>query len=724
MHAIAGEKKTVMNAAISSLFCPKAIAVIGASRRPEAVGHALVDNLLSGGFKGLLYLVNPKAQDICGLNCYASVEAIPGAFDLAIIIVPPVSAVETLQACANQGAKAAIVISAGFREIGAEGRRIEDQLKAVADKYGIALLGPNCLGLISTDPLNPVNASFARTMPKAGNIAFVSQSGALCTAVLDYAKGAGIGFSKFISLGNKAALNEIDLLNYLKDDSQTQVILMYVEDLVNARQFIETGLEITGDLLRSKPILVIKSGRTARGALAAQSHTGSLMGADEVYDAIFAQAGVLRMDSTQQMFDLAVAFSRQPCPTGPRTAIITNAGGPGIMATDTCIRSGLTLAQFESATEAALAKVLPPTANIHNPIDVVGDARADRYEEALRIVSKDPNVDSLLVILTPQAMTAIEETAQVIVKVSKEINIPLIACFMGIADVSGGVQILEDNGIPHYRFPENAGQVLGQMYRYRQWIQRPRTSVKVFPVDVSKVKTILKETAARGQAMVPIDQAMEIFQAYGFPVLPFGFAKTGKAAAVTAERIGYPVVVKAISPQIVHKFDFGAVRLSLKNKTEVFSACQDMKDKFQKVFPNGSLDGFFVQAMSAKGKQVILGMNRDAALGPTLMFGLGGIYVEVLKDVTFRLAPLRERSAELMVQSIRGYRILQGVRGEKPSDVAKITECIERLSQLVCDHPEIKEMDLNPLMVHEEGQGASVLDARIILDLNLFEKNM
>jgi len=719
MNAIVKEK-IPRQSSVVSLFSPQAIAVIGASRRPESVGYALVDNLLNGGFKGPLYLVNPKGQEVCGLNCYRSVEAIEHIFDLAVVIVPPLAVVETLRACGQKGAKAAIVISAGFREVGAEGRRIEDQLKAVAEEYGIALLGPNCLGLISTDPLNPVNASFSRTMPKAGNIAFVSQSGALCTAVLDYAKGAGIGFSKFISLGNKAALNEIDLLNYLKNDPQTHVILMYVEDLVNARQFIETSAEITGDLSQSKPILVIKSGRTAQGAQAAQSHTGSLMGADEVYDAIFAQAGVLRMDSAQQMFDLAVAFSRQPFPKGPRTAIVTNAGGPGIMATDTCIRSGLTLARFEPSTEEALAKVLPPTANIHNPIDVIGDARADRYEEALRIVSKDPNVDSLLVILTPQAMTAIEETARVIVNVSKEIKIPLIACFMGIADVSGGVQILEDNGIPHYRFPENAGQVLGLMHRYQEWIQRPRTSIKSFRVDASKVTRILKETAASGQTMVPIDQAMEIFQAYGFPVLPFGFAKTSTAAAALAKQIGYPVVVKTISPQIVHKFDFGAVRLSLKSESEVLSACQEMTDKFRKIFPAGSLDGFFVQAMSAKGTQVILGMNRDATLGPTLMFGLGGIYVEVLKDVTFRLAPIRQRSAELMVQSIRSYRILQGVRGEKPADVLKITECIERLSQLVCAHPEIKEIDLNPLMVHDEGQGASVLDARIILDLKQF----
>ncbi|HCM42809.1 MAG TPA: acyl-CoA synthetase [Candidatus Omnitrophica bacterium] len=700
---------------LTHLFSPRSIAVIGASRRPETVGYAMVDNLLRGGFKGKIHLVNPKADEICGLPCFHSVEAIPESFDLAVVIVPPSASAATLKACGEKGAKAAIVITAGFREIGAEGRKLEDELCAVAQDYGIAMLGPNCLGMINTDPDFLVNASFARTMPVAGNIAFISQSGALCTAVLDYAKGAAIGFSKFVSLGNKSALNEIDMLTYLKHDPKTHVILLYVEDLVDARRFIEASREITGELEKSKPILVIKSGRTAQGAQAAQSHTGSLMGADEVYDAIFAQAGVLRMDSIQQMFDLAIAFSKQPFPTGPNTAIITNAGGPGIMATDTCIRAGLSLAKFKPETEAALSKVLPPTANIHNPIDVIGDARADRYEEALKIVAKDPNVDSILVILTPQAMTAIEETAQVIVKAAKGIKVPIISCFMGIADVSAGVKILEENGIPHYRFPENAGQVLGLMHRYQQWIQRPRTSVKAFKVDSAAVKKIIQETKQSGQEMVPIDRAMAIFEAYGFPVLPYGFARTPQEAANLAEKIGFPAVVKTISPQIVHKFDFGAVRLNLSDAQEVAQACNLMTAKFKQVFPEGKLDGFFVQKMSAKGLEVILGMNRDAALGATLMFGLGGIYVEVLKDVTFRLAPLRERSAELMVEEIRGYRMLKGVRGEKPSDIAKITECIERLSQLACDHPEIQEIDMNPLMVHADGLGASVLDARIIL---------
>ena len=715
MVATTQKKSKNSSLALEGLFCPRSIAVIGASSHPEKVGYALVDNLRRGKFTGELYLVNPKVDEICGYHCSRSVAAIAGNFDLAVVIVAPSIAVETLRECGKKNAKAAIVITAGFREVGPEGRKLEDELKRAADECGIALLGPNCLGLINTDPAFSVNASFSRTMPVAGNIAFVSQSGALCTAVLDYAKGADIGFSKFVSLGNKAALSEIDMLNYLKDDPQTDVILMYLEDLVDARKFIETSSQITGGSGKNKPILVIKSGRTALGARAAQSHTGSLMGADEVYDAIFAQAGVQRMESIQQMFDLAIGFSRQPAPKGPRTAIVTNAGGPGIMATDTCVRSGLTLAEFSNHTKVELAKVLPSTANIHNPIDVIGDAQADRYEEALRVVAQDPNVDSLLVILTPQAMTAIEETARVIVKVTKEIKIPLIACFMGIVDVSAGVRVLEENGIPHYRFPENAAQVLGQMYRYRQWIERPRTTVKSFQVESAKVKAIIGKAKSQGEKMVPIDQAMEILSAYGFPVLPFSFAKDEVEAVRAAEKIGYPVVVKSISPQIVHKFDFGAVRLKLADASAVKTACQEMKSKFSQVFPTGNLEGFFVQRMSNKGTEVILGMNRDVTLGPTIMFGLGGIYVEVLKDVTFRLAPVVERSAELMVKSIRGYRILQGVRGEKASDTGTIIDCIERLSQLVCDHPEISEIDINPLMVHEDGRGASVLDARIIL---------
>lgn len=702
---------------LKSLFEPRSIAVIGASRNKDAVGGALIDNLLEAGYKGKIHLVNPKAEEISGLKCYPSVDSIPDNFDLAVIIVLSHLVPDVLKQCAQKGARAAIVISAGFREIGPAGRALEEKVLKVAVENKIALLGPNCLGLINTDPSFAVNASFARSMPSRGNIAFISQSGALCTAVLDYAKGTHVGFSKFVSLGNKSCLNEMDMLRYLKDDPQTDVILMYLEDLTDARGFIELAREITGDQAKTKPILVIKSGRTLQGAKAAQSHTGSLMGSDEVYDAIFAQAGVLRIESVEEMFDLAIAFSEQPFPKGGRVAIVTNAGGPGIMATDACIRKGLTLASFDPATVENLRKVLPPTANVHNPIDVIGDARHDRYEEALRIAVKDPGVDSVLVILTPQAMTDIEEIAGVIVNVNKTSKVPIIACFMGIVDVSKGVKILVENGIPNYRFPEGAARVLSAMNDYQSWLKRPRTVVRNFPLDKSAIDKVIKKALKAGQSFLPIDQSMEILKAAGFPVLPFAFAENIPEAFKKSKKIGFPVALKLISPQVVHKFDFGAVRLNLKSEEEVMAACHEMEYKFFKIFPQGKIEGFFIQTMSQKGVEVILGMNQDPQLGSTLMFGLGGIYVEVLKDVIFRLAPLRERSAEMMVQSIRGYKILKGVRGEKASDIKVIEESLQRLSQLSCEFPAIKEIDINPMTVHEKGKGASVLDARIILNI-------
>lgn len=386
------------------------------------------------------------------------------------------------------------------------------------------------------------------------------------------------------------------------------------------------------------------------------------------------------------------------------------------MATDACIRQGLNLAVFQDSTVENLRKVLPSTANLHNPIDVIGDARHDRYEEALKIACKDPGVDSVMVILTPQAMTNIEEIAQVIVGVNKTSKIPIIACFMGIVDVSQGVKILEENKVPHYRFPEGAARVLAAMNRYQSWIKRPRTSVKTFSFEKEKIEKIIRRAQKSGETFLPIDASMSVLQAAGFPVLPFAFAENAAQAAFEAGKMGFPAALKLISPQVVHKFDFGAVRLNLKNEKEVAEACAEMERKFFKIFPGGKVQGYFLQRMSPKGVEVILGMNRDSHLGPTIMFGLGGIYVEVLKDVTFRLAPLRERSAALMIESIRGYKILKGVRGEKPSDTSSIEESLQRLSQLACDFPQIKEIDLNPLMAHEKGKGANVLDARIILE--------
>lgn len=699
---------------LKALFEPKVIAVVGASRRTEAVGYAILKNLLQTGYKGKIYPVNPKAADVLGVKCIPTVAEIPETIDMAIFIIPGAAVPAELEACAKKGARAAIVISAGFREIGGEGVRLEREIKQISDAYGIAVLGPNCLGLINNDPNLALNASFAGTIPKNGNIAFISQSGALGTALLDYAQGENVGFSKFISLGNKVDVTEIEILRYLKDDPNTDVIMMYLEDIGNGREFIELAREITGgETKKAKPILVIKSGRTAQGAKAASSHTGSLMGADEVYDAVFAQSGVLRMDSAEEMFDLAIVFANQPLMKGSRVAIVTNAGGPGIMATDACVRYGLQMAEMSPETVAKLKEKLPPTSNFSNPIDVIGDAQHDRYEHALRTVIAEPNVDAVLVLLTPQAMTEAEATAQVIVDLDKASDKTIVTCFMGHSDVEAGVKVLKANQIPHCAFPENSAQTLAVMNRYQQRLHRPRTGIKQYKVNRQAVDAVLRQAMADGQKFLPINLSMEIFSAYDLPVIPWAFVRTAEDAWEQAVKIGFPVVMKVVSQQIVHKVDVGGVRLNLNSADDVQHAFKDIMAVGERL--KAKIDGVFMQRMAPKGREVILGMKRDPHFGPILMFGLGGIYVEALKDVTFRVAPIRERSAYDMPRNIRAFKLLQGVRGEPPADLEAIADCLKRLSQLSCDHPEIDEIDMNPLMVYGEGKGAGVIDARIIL---------
>jgi acetyltransferase len=694
---------------------PQSVAVIGASRQPGTVGYAVLSNLLMGQYTGVVYPVNPKAKAICGVRAYSSVTEIPDPVDLAVVIVRASLVPQVLEECGQKGIKGAIVISAGFKETGPEGAKLEAQVKEIAHHYGIALVGPNCLGVINTDPNYRLNASFAKEMPLPGNIAFISQSGALCTAVLDYAKGQGIGFSKVVSLGNKADVNENDFLAYLWQDPQTQVILLYIEELSDGRRFLQLAREITGEGDSRKPILALKAGRTPAGARAVASHTGSLAGSDEVYEALFAQAGVLRADTVEDLFEYAIAFANQPLPNGRRTVIITNAGGPGIMATDACVRYGLELAQLSEETLDQLREKLPPHASLLNPIDLIGDAQHDRYEAALDAVLGDPNVDAVVVLLTPQAMTDIENIAHVIVQKSKQRVKPILACFMGLVDISAGVNILKENGVPCYSFPEDAVRALAAMVRYVDWVRRPRTGVKLFPVDTERARSLLSEAPVSEHGFVPEEVAFQVLEAYGFPVLPWGVAKTPEEAVSIARQIGYPVVLKVLSPDVVHKFDVGGVQLNLNSDSDVRQAFDKIINSVKQHLPEARIEGVIVQAMAKKGREVILGLKRDPQFGPILMFGLGGIYVEVLRDVTFRFAPVRELGAYRMVRDIRTYRLLEGVRGEPPADIDKIVECIERLSQLAIEQDLIEELDINPLIVYPQGEGAVVVDVRIML---------
>lgn len=678
---------------------PQSVAVIGASRQPGTVGYAVLSNLLMGQYTGIVYPVNPKAKAICGVRTYPSVLEIPDPVDLAVIIVRAPLVPQVLEECGQKGVKGAIVISAGFKETGPEGAKLEAQVREIAHHYGIALVGPNCLGVINTDPNYRLNASFAKEMPLPGNIAFISQSGALCTAVLDYAKGQGIGFSKVVSLGNKADVNENDFLAYLWQDPQTQVILLYIEELSDGRRFLQLAREITGEGDNRKPILALKAGRTPAGARAVASHTGSLAGSDEVYEALFAQAGVLRADTVEDLFEYAIAFANQPLPNGRRTVIITNAGGPGIMATDACVRYGLELAQLNEKTLEQLRQKLPPHASLLNPIDLIGDAQHDRYEAALDAVLDDPNVDAVIVLLTPQAMTDIENIANVIVQKSKQRVKPILACFMGLVDISAGVNILKENGVPCYSFPEDAVRALAAMVKYVDWVRRPRTGFKMFPVDTERARNLLSKAPVSEHGFIPEEVAFQVLEAYGFPVLPWGVVKTPEEAVSVARQIGYPVVLKVLSPDIVHKFDVGGVQLNLNSDSDVKQAFEKIINSVKQHLPEARIEGVIVQAMAKKGREVILGLKRDPQFGPILMFGLGGIYVEVLRDVTFRFAPVRELGAYRMVRDIRTYKLLEGVRGEPPADIDKIVECIERLSQLAIEQDLIEELDINPLIV-------------------------
>lgn len=697
------------------ILSPRSIAVIGASRRRDSVGQAVFSNILLGGYKGVVYPVNPKATSILEVKAFASILDIPGRVDLAVVVVPAKIVPKVVEDCGAKGVKGLVIISAGFKEVGGKGLRLEDKVKAIANRYGMSLLGPNCLGLINTDPAISMNASFATRMAMEGNVSFITQSGALCTAALDYAKGEGIGFAKFVSMGNKADITENDLLLVLKDDPKTDVILMYLEDLSDEREFIRIAREITGETPRRKPIIAVKSGRTLPGASAVLTHTGALAGSDEVYDAIFAQCGVLRVDSVEELFNCAIAFSNQPLPKGDNIAIVTNAGGPGIMATDACIRHGLKMATLQERTRLKLKKSLPKNASIQNPVDVVGDAKHDRYQVTLAATLADRHVDAVIVILTPQAMTDIEEIASTICRANSRHRKPILACFMGIVDVSRGVDLLKKGKVPHYRFPEAAARTLACMNYYLQWVTRPRTKVKTFKVDKSKAKTIIQKAKRKGRTNLGEIESMDLLKAYGFAVLESILARNEEECLKTAEDIGYPVVIKIVSPDILHKVDVKGVRLNIKNPRELVRAFEQMIRDVRRLKPKADIWGVNVQRMAMEGKEVIVGMKRDPHFGPILMFGLGGVYVEALKDVTFRLAPIRELSAIRMIKSIRAHSILEGIRGDRPSDTSSLAECLERLSQLAIDFDLIQEVDLNPIIVYEKGKGCRVAHARIII---------
>jgi acetyl coenzyme A synthetase (ADP forming)-like protein len=693
---------------LESLLCPKAVAVIGASRTPGKVGHDIVANLKAGGFQGQIVPVNPSANEIVGLKCYPDLKAFGDTIDMSVIAVPTRSVKAAVDSSIQAGAKSVVIITAGFREVGHEGAELEKEIAQMCNTSGVRLLGPNCLGLINTH--HCMNASFAKHMPQLGEISVISQSGALATAILDWAAARHLGLAKMISIGNKADLSEIDFLSALAQDEQTKVIVGYLESIVSGDEFIK----VAESAASVKPVVILKSGTTSAGVKAATSHTGSLAGADIAYGAAFRRAGVIRAATFEELFDYATALAMQPLPKGDRVAIITNAGGPGIMAADAVEHSGMTVANLNYFTATALKKKLPAAASVGNPIDVLGDADPDRYATALNAALDDDSVDAIIVILTPQAMTRPAETARAVAGCIRG-NKPVLAAFMGGQDVMPGREELVASNLPDYTSPERAVAALKAMCEYAAWRRRPPRIVTRFPVNRRRVERVIARHVKLGQSQILEVEAKEILRAYDFTVPPGEVATTADEALEIALRVGYPVAMKIVSPDIVHKSDVGGVRVSLTNPEAVRDAFDLMMLRIQRRAPEARLEGVYVEKMAPRGREVIIGMSRDPQFGPMLMFGLGGIFVEVMKDVTFHLAPITADEAMQMLLGTRSYALLKGARGQTGVDLTSIANSLQRISQLVTDFPQIAELDINPLIVGEVGTEAVVADARMTL---------
>ncbi len=681
--------------------------MVGVSREEGKVGHYIFDNLLAAGFAGPVFPVNPKASDVHGHVCYPDISSIPEPVDLAVVVVPAGAVNAVVEQCGARGTRAVVIISAGFKETGREGAALEREVLATAARHKIRILGPNCLGLISTS--SNLNASFAPSMPGQGSIAFMSQSGALGTAVLDWAAGEGIGLSRFVSLGNKADVSEVDLVRAWSQDQDTAVVAAYLEAVTDGRAFVEAATALSA----VKPVIALKAGGSDAGARAVSSHTGSLAGSEQAYEAAFRKAGVIRARSVQELFDFAVGFARQPLPAGPGLVILTNAGGPAILATDACERSGVGLASLEPETIAALRDALPPAAAFYNPVDVLGDAPPERYEQAGEILSADPNVRSILVVLTPQAMTDAAGTARAVVRLSERSGIPVFASFMGKEAIAGAIPILRNGRVPQFDFPERAVATLGAMLAQRRRLDAPGAVPTAIEADSAVVREAIDHARAANRTFITEQSASRIAAAYGIRVPAGGIARDLAQARRLAEEVGYPVVLKIASPDILHKSDIGGIRVGITDAEELASAYEDILSRVRARMEDATIWGVTVQRMLDPGREVIIGVNRDPQFGPLLMFGLGGIYVEVMKDVTFRLCPVTAEEARMMLSEIRGFGLLRGARGQHAADLDAVIDTIVRVSALVTDFPEITELDINPLIVADKGAGAVAADIRI-----------
>ena len=689
-----------------NFFNPQSIAVIGASRTPGKVGYDILKNILQYGYQGAVYPINPEAPEILGVKAYPSILDIPGEVGLAVVVVPPPKVGEVISQCGAKKIDSAIIITAGFGESGSEGTKLEDDLVRRAKESGMRFIGPNCLGVIDTH--SRVNASFAAGMPATGSIGFFSQSGALCVAVLDRALAEDIGFSKFISMGNKADISDTDIMLALAEDENTKVILGYIEGVKDGRQFMETASQVS----KKKPIIILKSGITSSGARAASSHTGALSGREAAFDAAFKQSGVIRAHSFAELFNFALAFANQPLPHGPNIAIVTNSGGPGILAADASDQAGLQLIPLHKETVDKLRTFLPPFASFYNPVDILGDASAERYAKALTIVLQDEKIHGVIVLLTPTAIVDVDATATAVASIASSIDKPILTSFMGKKRVEPGAKILMKSHVPNYSYPEDAVSSLNAMYRYQVLINKPDKTYARLDDLKDKVSYIFEKVKEEKRERLSESEVYEVLKTYGFLQPKSLLARTSEDAVAAAKGIGYPVAMKIISPQIIHKSDVGGIRLNLNSKKEVADAFFNITNRVKDITPGAIIYGVMIQEMVLDGKEVIIGITRDAQFGHMIMFGLGGIYVEVLKDISFRIAPLSHEDAIEMIREVKTFPLLRGVRGEVEADISAIKKSLLSFSQMTVDFPQIIEADINPLLVKKRGEGVVAIDAR------------
>ncbi len=695
------------------IFEPRSIAVIGASRRVDTIGYVILDSLLRDGYAGAVYPVNPHASVVHSIQAYPSIREVPGPVDLAVIVVPKEHVLHVAEECGEVGVSGLVVISAGFREVGGEGVVRERELAELVRKYGMRMVGPNCMGVLNTDPAVSMNATFAPTTPPVGNVAFLSQSGAMGVTILDYAREYGIGVSKFISMGNKADISGNDVLEYLRYDDRTSVILMYLENFGNPRHFTRIAREVT----QEKAVVAVKAARTHAGARAATSHTGALAGRDVATDALFAQCGVIRVDTVEELFDMAMGFGNAPLPKGDRVAVVTNAGGPGIIIADALESQQLEVAEFTDGTRERLRNSLPEEASVNNPVDMIASADADSYRAVLEIVLEDPGVDAVIASFVPPLGVHAADVARAITDTAAGRDQPAFAVLMGRKGLQESRDLLHAASVPAFIFPESAVRALVGMSRYRRWLERPAGQVRQFgDVDRTRAREIVEKAQAAGRLRLNEADALALLEAYGVPVVPSRPARSADEAVQAAQEVGFPVVLKVMAPSVPHKSDVGGVIVGLQSAREVRGGYYEIMDRLAKngVEPQ-AIDGALVQGMVKGGRETIIGTAFDPSFGPLIMFGLGGIYVEALGDVVFRVHPVTDIDAAEMVRQVKGYRLLEGVRGEKGVDLAALQETIQRISQLVGDLPQVSELDINPFVAFAPGTRSLALDARVVL---------